>query len=55
MSKETDEILSVIDKTNPYASFLNDSALSNVDGWLDTGYLTVLFPVRYLEVFQKIE
>lgn len=41
MSKETDEILSVIDKTNPYASFLNDSALSNVDGWLDTGSMVL--------------
>ena len=41
MSKETDEILSVIDKTNPYASFLNDSELSNVDGWLDTGSMVL--------------
>ena len=41
MSKETDEILSVIDKTNPYASFLNESALSNVDGWIDTGSMVL--------------
>lgn len=41
MSKEIDEILSVIDKTNPYASFLNESALSNVDGWLDTGSMVL--------------
>tara|TARA_R110000787_G_scaffold77575_4_gene170419 strand:- start:250 stop:1380 length:1131 start_codon:yes stop_codon:yes gene_type:complete len=41
MSKETDDILSVIDKTNPYASFLNESALSNVDGWIDTGSMVL--------------
>jgi len=41
MSKEIDDILSVIDKTNPYASFLNDSAISNVDGWLDTGSMVL--------------
>ena len=41
MSKEIDDILSVIDKSNPYASFLNESALSNVDGWLDTGSMVL--------------
>ncbi len=41
MSKEIDDILSVIDKKNPYASFLNESAISNVDGWLDTGSMVL--------------
>jgi len=41
MSKEIDDILSVIDKSNPYASFLNDSAISNVDGWIDTGSMVL--------------
>ena len=41
MSKEIDDVLSVIDKNNPYASFLNDSALSNVDGYLDTGSMVL--------------
>lgn len=41
MSKEIDDILSVIDKTNPYASFLNESAMSNVDGWIDTGSMVL--------------
>jgi RecA/RadA recombinase len=41
MSKEIDDILSVIDKSNPYASFLNESAISNVDGWLDTGSMVL--------------
>ena len=41
MSKEIDDILSVIDKSNPYASFLNESALSNVGGWLDTGSMVL--------------
>ena len=41
MSKEIDDVLSIIDKSNPYASFLNESALSNVDGWLDTGSMVL--------------
>ena len=41
MSKEIDDILSVIDKKNPYASFLNESALSNVDGYIDTGSMVL--------------
>ena len=41
MSKEIEDILSVIDKSNPYASFLNESAISNVDGWLDTGSMVL--------------
>lgn len=41
MDKETNDILSIIDKTNPYASFLNESAMSNVDGWLDTGSMVL--------------
>ena len=41
MSKEIDDILSVIDKSNPYASFLDKSAISNVDGWLDTGSMVL--------------
>jgi len=41
MSKEIDDVLSIIDKSNPYASFLNESAISNVDGWLDTGSMVL--------------
>jgi len=41
MSKEIDDVLSVIDKKNPYASFLNESALSNVEEYIDTGSMVL--------------
>lgn len=41
MDKQIVDILSEIDKTNPYATFLSDSALSNVEGWIDTGSLVL--------------
>jgi len=41
MDKDINDILSEIDKSNPYASFLNDGALSNVDGWIDTGSMVL--------------
>ena len=41
MSKEIDDVLSVIDKKNPYASFLDESALSNVEGYIDTGSMVL--------------
>ena len=41
MDKDLNEILGEIDKINPYASFLNDGALSNVDGWIDTGSMVL--------------
>ena len=41
MDKDINEILGEIDKSNPYASFLNDGALSNVDGWIDTGSMVL--------------
>ena len=41
MSKDIDDVLSVIDKKNPYASFLDESALSNVDGYIDTGSMVL--------------
>lgn len=41
MDKDINEILEEIDKSNPYASFLDESALSNVDGWIDTGSMVL--------------
>jgi len=41
MDKDIKEVLGEIDKLNPYASFLNDGALSTVDGWLDTGSMVL--------------
>jgi RecA/RadA recombinase len=41
MDKDINEILGEIDKLNPYASFLNDGALSNVEGWIDTGSMVL--------------
>jgi RecA/RadA recombinase len=41
MEKDIDEILGEIDKINPYASYLNEGALSNVDGWIDTGSMVL--------------
>ena len=41
MDKDINEILGEIDKSNPYATFLNDGALSNVDGWIDTGSMVL--------------
>lgn len=41
MDKDINEILGEIDKANPYASFLNEGALSNVDGWIDTGSMVL--------------
>ena len=37
IDKKALEALAEIDKINPYACFLNDSTLSNVTEWLDTG------------------
>lgn len=39
--KDLDEIFDEIDKLNPYASFLKDGALSNVEGWWDTGSMVL--------------
>lgn len=41
MDKDINEILGEIDKLNPYATFLNEGALSNVDGWIDTGSMVL--------------
>lgn len=41
MDKDINDILGEIDKLNPYASYLNDGALSNVDGWIDTGSMVL--------------
>lgn len=41
MDKDISEILGEIDKSNPYASFLDEGALSNVDGWIDTGSMVL--------------
>jgi recombination protein RecA len=38
---DLDEILGEIDKLNPYASFLKNGALSNVEGWWDTGSMVL--------------
>ena len=37
LDKKVLEALAEIDKINPYACFLNDSTLSNVTEWIDTG------------------
>jgi RecA/RadA recombinase len=41
MDKDINEILGEIDKVNPYATFLNEGALSNVDGYIDTGSMVL--------------
>ena len=41
MDKDINEILGEIDKINPYASFLSEGALSNVDGWINTGSMVL--------------
>lgn len=35
--KDTLEALDSIDKVNPFATYLEDSTLSRVGGWIDTG------------------
>ena len=37
MDKDIMKALDAIDKVNPYATFLSDSSLSSVSGWIDTG------------------
>jgi RecA/RadA recombinase len=37
MDKDVLQALSAIDEVNPYATFLNESTLSNIDGYIDTG------------------
>jgi RecA/RadA recombinase len=41
MDKDIKGILSEIDKDNPYATFLNEGALSNVKGHIDTGSMVL--------------
>jgi RecA/RadA recombinase len=41
MDKEILSALSEIDTVNPYASFLNESTLSTVDDWIDTGSMVL--------------
>ena len=36
-NKEIDAALDTIDKINPFATYLSDSTLSRVGGWIDTG------------------
>jgi recombination protein RecA len=37
LSKEEVDVLSLLDEGNPYATYLNKSTLSTVQGWIDTG------------------
>ena len=37
MEKDVISALAAIDKINPYATYLSDSSLSSVKGWIDTG------------------
>ena len=37
MDKDIESALSEIDKINPFATYLSDSTLSRVGGWIDTG------------------
>jgi len=37
MEKDIESALSEIDKINPFATYLSDSTLSRVGGWIDTG------------------
>jgi len=41
MDKDIRDTLDELNKNNPYASYLNDGALSNVDGWIDTGSMVL--------------
>jgi len=41
MDKEIDDILGEIDRLNPYATYLDKGALSNIDGWIDTGSMVL--------------
>jgi RecA/RadA recombinase len=36
-NKDIDDALDAIDKINPFATYLSDSTLSRVGGWIDTG------------------
>ena len=37
MDKDIEKALDSIDKINPFATYLSDSTLSRVGGWIDTG------------------
>lgn len=39
--KDFDEVLDSINEVNPYATYLNESALSRVDDWIDTGSMVL--------------
>ena len=41
MDKDILAALNVIDEINPYASFLNESTLSHIDGYIDTGSMVL--------------
>jgi RecA/RadA recombinase len=41
MDKDIVSVFAEVDKLNPYATFLNDSALSNVEGYFDTGSMVL--------------
>jgi len=41
MEKDILSVFAEVDKLNPYATFLNDSALSNIEGYFDTGSLVL--------------
>lgn len=41
MSKELNKVFASLDKMNPEASFLSESALSVVDDWIDTGCMVL--------------
>lgn len=41
MDKDILSALAEIDSVNPYASFLNESSLSNIDGFIDTGSMVL--------------
>jgi len=35
--KDIEKTLDEIDEVNPFATYLNDNALSKISGWIDTG------------------
>jgi hypothetical protein len=37
IEKEVESALDLLDEANPYATWLNESTLSRVDDWIDTG------------------
>lgn len=41
MDKDTLKVLDILNENNPYATFLNQSTLSTVDSWIDTGSLVL--------------